>query len=711
MAINKKLISFGTQSQFDTKLANGEIDNRSIVFIEDTKRIWTHGVFFDTQWNYVGGKPTTFAPSAHTLDSHSNVTITANAAGEILKWDGTKWINNTLAEAGIASTAQLANYLPLTGGTLTGILHINKDSSTEGAKIVLSNNTISGYSVIRFTDNSTDLSNGDAYIHYFNSGWTTTGNWIANTLGIGAPGGIILTPAGSAGTGLFVNSLGNVGIRTISPAYTLDVAGTGRFTGNVTAPSFVGNLTGLASLNLPLTGGTVSGATTFDGNFRVNTAIQNYNPFGGGKIYDSIDTNLFAGKWNKIKVTANGVENTSYTQYLFDQSYEQYAFICGRDGDAPLVLNIDLVTKGLAGASGVTYASGFVLLNFYSSHLPATYTARVKNKDGVWTNMPLSAISPSQIKGTIPIALYITDIEFTFTTVTDSTYVTGNIQWGLAEIEYHSTRMGLTQGGNITSVGGYIGGNLTIDGTLSASLSGNASTATKLATARAINGVNFDGTAAITITANTPATLTRGSYLIGSDFNGSTATTWAVDATSANTASKVVARDASGNFSAGTITATLSGNASTATTATYLTRAGSSITTAPATYGLRFDTSIGSATEGIFPTSNNSNAVITLNRHSGAYDSQLGFSSDGNIYYRAFTDVALDTTQAWRTIWDSSNFTNLNQLTTRNFSDLQSKPTTLSGYGITDAVASSKLEVVTELPTSPVTGTFYFIKE
>lgn len=38
------------------------------------------------------------------------------------------------------------------------------------------------------------------------------------------------------------------------------------------------------------------------------------------------------------------------------------------------------------------------------------------------------------------------------------------------------------------------------------------------------------------------------------------------DATSANTASKIVQRDASGNFSAGTITAALSGNATTATT-------------------------------------------------------------------------------------------------------------------------------------------------
>jgi len=37
----------------------------------------------------------------HTLDSLSNVTVTTNVAGEILKWNGTAWVNNTLAEAGI----------------------------------------------------------------------------------------------------------------------------------------------------------------------------------------------------------------------------------------------------------------------------------------------------------------------------------------------------------------------------------------------------------------------------------------------------------------------------------------------------------------------------------------------------------------------------------------------------------------------------------
>lgn len=62
--------------------------------------------------------------------------------------------------------------------------------------------------------------------------------------------------------------------------------------------------------------------------------------------------------------------------------------------------------------------------------------------------------------------------------------------------------------------------------------------------------------------------LTAGTYLTGTAYNGSAAQTWTVNAASANTASTVVARDASGNFSASTITASLSGNATTATTAT-----------------------------------------------------------------------------------------------------------------------------------------------
>lgn len=131
-------------------------------------------------------------------------------------------------------------------------------------------------------------------------------------------------------------------------------------------------------------------------------------------------------------------------------------------------------------------------------------------------------------------------------------------------------------------------GNVT--GNLTGAVTGNATTSTALQTARTIGlsgdvtatGVSFNGTGNITLTTamaansvdltthttgNYVASITNGSYITGANGGSEGAgLTLAVDATSANTASKVVARDGSGNFSAGTITAALSGNATTATT-------------------------------------------------------------------------------------------------------------------------------------------------
>lgn len=144
-------------------------------------------------------------------------------------------------------------------------------------------------------------------------------------------------------------------------------------------------------------------------------------------------------------------------------------------------------------------------------------------------------------------------------------------------------------------------------GTITAALSGNATSATNVAGGAANQLVYQSGSGATTFATAPSASgqvlswngsafayvagtisgvslgsnlnsLTAGTYLTGTAYNGSGARTWAVDATSANTVSKVVARDASGNFSAGTITAALSGNATTATTAGTITGQANSAT-------------------------------------------------------------------------------------------------------------------------------------
>lgn len=74
----------------------------------------------DTPGNYVGSanffvKVNADADGLEFIESGGNiatladigdVTITDNTSGEILKWNGSAWVNNTLAEAGIATSAQ-----------------------------------------------------------------------------------------------------------------------------------------------------------------------------------------------------------------------------------------------------------------------------------------------------------------------------------------------------------------------------------------------------------------------------------------------------------------------------------------------------------------------------------------------------------------------------------------------------------------------------
>jgi hypothetical protein len=54
-----------------------------------------------------------------TLGAIGDVTITAIASGEIPKWNGAAWINNTLAEAGIAATSHVHAASAITSGTIT----------------------------------------------------------------------------------------------------------------------------------------------------------------------------------------------------------------------------------------------------------------------------------------------------------------------------------------------------------------------------------------------------------------------------------------------------------------------------------------------------------------------------------------------------------------------------------------------------------------
>lgn len=73
----------------------------------------------------------------HTLDGLSNTTITSNSAGEILKWNGSAWVNNTLAEAGIQPAGSYITSESDTLATVTG------RGATTGTAISITNDTAS----------------------------------------------------------------------------------------------------------------------------------------------------------------------------------------------------------------------------------------------------------------------------------------------------------------------------------------------------------------------------------------------------------------------------------------------------------------------------------------------------------------------------------------------------------------------------------------
>jgi len=75
----------------------------------------------------------------HSLDALTNVTVSANSDGEILRWTGGTWANNTLIEAGIIKVDQtIGQTIGLTGTRLTKLWASDIDSTSITASTITS---------------------------------------------------------------------------------------------------------------------------------------------------------------------------------------------------------------------------------------------------------------------------------------------------------------------------------------------------------------------------------------------------------------------------------------------------------------------------------------------------------------------------------------------------------------------------------------------
>lgn len=393
----------------------------------------------------------------------------------------------------------------------------------------------------------------------------------------------------------------------VHPVDTTRAALTGAtFTGSVSIPSGTGNFNTLTVNNT-----TVS----VSGHSHVSSDITNFNTSVSGLI----------GVKSLVGTSGIGIVNSAGTHtiaitgipssLISDLGNIATTEVVGRTGIALTydsvydIMYIDTTGVSFAGHthswSNITDASTkatLTELSYLSGVTPGTVSAgralvvdSSKNLTGINT---LTTASDVTVGGNLTVQGTTTTVNSTTVDIGDNIIKvnTSGLSTGGMEV-YTGTTTQSVLWNNTSNRWEFSGGNIYTSGNFIGSLSGNASTVT--------NGVYTTDTGTVTSTMiandtilntdiNSSAAIAYSKLnLATSIVNGDIATSAAIadtklatistagkvsnsatTATNSNTASAIVARDASGNFTAGTITASLSGNATSVTNGVYITDTG-----------------------------------------------------------------------------------------------------------------------------------------
>jgi hypothetical protein len=544
-------------------------------------------------------------PDATTLTNTTTFEFNNNATGTLTIVDNASGAVGTITSGGAAAIALLSN------GTVAGTwdvhAYIPENVQWGTNSLALSSTVITGGTwnggTISSAYGGTGLTTFTAANNALYS--TSAGALAAGTLPVLAGGTGVTTSTGS----------GSVVLST-SPSLTTPVLGT-------PASGTLTNCTGYTTANL-------------SGSINLTTQVTGILPVvnGGTGVTTSTGTgSVVLGTRPTLAVTGSGFTLQDATDTTKQANFDLSGITTGttRSYILPNANNTNLVctaniTQTLTGPT--TFTNTFTVSGVgVSITIGSTTTTST-------TNIQAGATASGSTKtinlGTGGLAGSTTAITIGSTTGTSSTNLQGVLQ--LSASAGTSGQVLTSQGsasapvwttpatGTVTSVattgtvsgitltGGTITttGTITLGGTLSV-LPSNFSSQTANTFLAAPNGaagvptfraivaadiptLNQNTTGSAGSVANSLTLAVSGTGLSGSaTFNGSSAQTFTVtsNATNLNTASTIVARDGSGNFSAGTITATLSGNATSATTATTATTA-NALNTANAYTGTTF---------------------------------------------------------------------------------------------------------------------------
>ncbi|MBI3098035.1 MAG: hypothetical protein HYY93_07305 [Planctomycetes bacterium] len=246
------------------------------------------------------------AINGETLTPRTHLTSAAFAfnADSLDGLDSTAFAPAT-GSANYAPSAGSGTYVAKAGDTMTGALALPADGLTLGTnQLVAAGGTVMvGTSTV---DPGAPLqvaaSGGGKYVHFKNAtggvpyGFRLTApdrDWILIASEAGTPAGSLSILDNTASTArLVVDTAGNVGIGNNSPAAKLDVAGTGNFTGTVSAAA-------------PTAGGHLVTKTYADATYAPVGGAAGYLSGGGGSMSGplSITSNASSGAWASTSTT------------------------------------------------------------------------------------------------------------------------------------------------------------------------------------------------------------------------------------------------------------------------------------------------------------------------------------------------------------------------------------------------------------------------